>query len=485
MGTLKGVFEQGKHYMVSLDDFLYAPTGDTDEIIDTIDQPTNNCYVFKYDGPAYEPPPLLNVVDQTDYTLDTEGLWDPSVVELSISAASKILNDLFLALNTGAASTRIRVKVLTAELLGENPFASSAELGEVHLLYDYFSLYTTLNDTAFETSATMMIVKLTMNLLGVVGQGDYAPLVVTEVDGAPVYIGPEGVSAYKNLLTAANYKPEIVDAIIAIPIENTYNQYGEGYGLANDGKFWKDSTSAPSGILHPGILNELMCPYNVGDNVYLTKMTTGHLTDIGHTVNSDSQNIAQTTTALAFTGGEFFQVNNSPVTAFDQFGVTVDFGGDISLIQGELFPVKLVNTPDTDYNGCSPDYEQDLTGHCCIIRRGECMFSSKIFNAQNKGAKFVIIVNNVDGDAILNMAAGDNAADITIPSIFVSQNAGTPLIDFLIANPTNTCSVEYKSNLIAQPRQYNLPRHMPHRHLNLKSKRNNLKLKTGKLLVSK
>jgi len=49
--TFRGSFVNGNHYMISLDDFIYAPLGDTDEIIDTIDQPTNNCYVFTYEEP--------------------------------------------------------------------------------------------------------------------------------------------------------------------------------------------------------------------------------------------------------------------------------------------------------------------------------------------------------------------------------------------------------------------------------------------------
>ena len=47
----RGSFVYGNHYMISLDDFIYAQLGDTDEIIDTIDQPTNNCYVFTYEEP--------------------------------------------------------------------------------------------------------------------------------------------------------------------------------------------------------------------------------------------------------------------------------------------------------------------------------------------------------------------------------------------------------------------------------------------------
>ena len=47
----RGSFVNGNHYMISLDDFIYAQLGDTEEIIDTIDQPTNNCYVFTYEEP--------------------------------------------------------------------------------------------------------------------------------------------------------------------------------------------------------------------------------------------------------------------------------------------------------------------------------------------------------------------------------------------------------------------------------------------------
>ena len=56
---IKGSFEQGKHYLITADDILWSETGDTDEIIDGLDVPSNNHFVFTYNTeqePVPEPP---------------------------------------------------------------------------------------------------------------------------------------------------------------------------------------------------------------------------------------------------------------------------------------------------------------------------------------------------------------------------------------------------------------------------------------------
>jgi extracellular elastinolytic metalloproteinase len=70
--------------------------------------------------------------------------------------------------------------------------------------------------------------------------------------------------------------------------------------------------------------------------------------------------------------------------------------------------------------GCSIT-PQDLTGKIAIIERGSCQFGTKAFNAQQKGAKAVLICNYDPGP--ISMAAGNDGLKVTIPVL--SAGSGT------------------------------------------------------------
>ena len=117
-----------------------------------------------------------------------------------------------------------------------------------------------------------------------------------------------------------------------------------------------------------------------------------------------------------------------------------DFGPDLTTepVTGE---VVIVN--DGTFNGskaCNPITGQpELAGKIALIDRGLCDFSYKVYNAQQAGAIGAIICNFED--AIIAMASGDNAADVTIPSVFISNqdcnrirlSAGAGLVVSLVA----------------------------------------------------
>ena len=69
-----------------------------------------------------------------------------------------------------------------------------------------------------------------------------------------------------------------------------------------------------------------------------------------------------------------------------------------------------------------------ISGKIAVIDRGDCSFVSKVKNAQNAGAKAVIVLNNVSTDPI-TMGYGEEdeamAQSITIPALMVSQSTGT------------------------------------------------------------
>ncbi len=102
--------------------------------------------------------------------------------------------------------------------------------------------------------------------------------------------------------------------------------------------------------------------------------------------------------------------------------------------------------------GCQPITEQDLTGKIALIDRGLCDFSLKVYDAQNAGAIGAIICNFED--AIIQMGAAANAADVTIPSVFITHTecnririaAGQGLVASLVA-PVQTGAVKRDGSL--------------------------------------
>lgn len=66
-----------------------------------------------------------------------------------------------------------------------------------------------------------------------------------------------------------------------------------------------------------------------------------------------------------------------------------------------------------------------VSGRIAVIDRGTCEFGVKALNAQNAGATGVIIVNNAAGT--IDMGAGAQGANVTIPVVMVSQANGNTL----------------------------------------------------------
>lgn len=75
----------------------------------------------------------------------------------------------------------------------------------------------------------------------------------------------------------------------------------------------------------------------------------------------------------------------------------------------------------------------NVNGKIALIDRGSCTFTSKVLNAQNAGAKGVIVVNNVS-TGLPSMGGFDPA--VTIPSVGVSFDDGTAFKDAAAANIT-------------------------------------------------
>ncbi len=78
---------------------------------------------------------------------------------------------------------------------------------------------------------------------------------------------------------------------------------------------------------------------------------------------------------------------------------------------------------DTFHIACDPSSNSGaLTGKIVLLNRGTCAFVSKILNAQNAGAKAVIVVDNVPGEYPFTMGGFDSS--IVIPAVMISYEDG-------------------------------------------------------------
>ncbi|HEU5099764.1 MAG TPA: S8 family serine peptidase, partial [Roseiflexaceae bacterium] len=95
-------------------------------------------------------------------------------------------------------------------------------------------------------------------------------------------------------------------------------------------------------------------------------------------------------------------------------------------------PVVALGVPPL---ACDPLPEGSLSGQVALIERGICPFSLKTYNAQQAGASAAIIYNSeAGGEAIIQMAAGERAAEVTIPAISLPRSVGLAMIDWYATN---------------------------------------------------
>jgi subtilisin family serine protease len=86
---------------------------------------------------------------------------------------------------------------------------------------------------------------------------------------------------------------------------------------------------------------------------------------------------------------------------------------------------------------CEPLPPGSLSGQIALIERGVCMFSIKVFHAQEAGASAAIIYNNEDGgDTVIVMAPGERSNEINIPSVFVGYSTGAGMTDWYATHGT-------------------------------------------------
>jgi len=81
-----------------------------------------------------------------------------------------------------------------------------------------------------------------------------------------------------------------------------------------------------------------------------------------------------------------------------------------------------------DSLSCSNTVGPEVNGKIAVLYRGDCQFGVKAFNAQNAGARAVIIINNV-GTASINPGGGTDGVNVTIPVIMIDSALGASFRD--------------------------------------------------------
>lgn len=127
-----------------------------------------------------------------------------------------------------------------------------------------------------------------------------------------------------------------------------------------------------------------------------------------------------------------FVIINSPADCAGAitFGPTASWGAFLtdSVWTGDLVIVDDGTALPTE--GCSPLINgADVAGNFALIDRGSCNFSLKALNAQNAGAVAVVIANHTPGGGVIDMGAGDFAADVTIPCVMITYEDGAMIKD--------------------------------------------------------
>ncbi len=112
---------------------------------------------------------------------------------------------------------------------------------------------------------------------------------------------------------------------------------------------------------------------------------------------------------------------------------SANFGGLVhEEIEGE---VVWARSALGDSIGCGPAVN-DLQGKFALIRRGDCLYASKCANAEQAGAKAVIVVNHYgsvdDNEQTVKTMTADSA-NIQIPCIFICRKLG----ELFTANMSN------------------------------------------------
>jgi len=129
------------------------------------------------------------------------------------------------------------------------------------------------------------------------------------------------------------------------------------------------------------------------------------------------------TAQAQFTHPMLFEVNSpSSIARSYTYGPQSGAGWGITALPSASVSGPLVWAYDITPDSLVCDtITNTYAGQIVLIRRGTCNFSLKMYYAQQAGAIGCVICNNNGGSDVINMAAGTNGAQVTIPAVSLSS----------------------------------------------------------------
>ena len=188
---------------------------------------------------------------------------------------------------------------------------------------------------------------------------------------------------------------------------------------------WGGGPGSSGGIYDP-LDQALINAVNAGVFVSMSNGNAGPGTGTGDHPSDDYINVAASTTGGTLASGRV-SVPNEPTLQNIAFA-TASFGAALAIGQVQNYtyvPAVAVDPANTD--GCDPFTANAFAGKAALIARGGCEFGVKVLNAEEAGATFVVVYNNVD-NGLINMGPGAVGNFVTIPSIFIGNANGTALV---------------------------------------------------------
>ena len=129
----------------------------------------------------------------------------------------------------------------------------------------------------------------------------------------------------------------------------------------------------------------------------------------------------------------FQGLNPAPAQGFYNF-TTATWGDDLNIPANAVtgFGVIVDDGTAADSLGCGALVNgAAVSGKIAFVYRGDCEFGTKAYNAQQAGAIAVVVINNASGT--INMGAGAQGGNVTIPVVMISMETGQQLRPYLDA----------------------------------------------------
>lgn len=117
-------------------------------------------------------------------------------------------------------------------------------------------------------------------------------------------------------------------------------------------------------------------------------------------------------------------VINSPVSISDEIlQIGLPSFGPLLTSQGITADAVYVNDGLGNVNdGCTVPFQNSVAGKIALIKRGNCRFIVKTFNAESQGALGVVIINTADS---VSGMGGSSPPTVTIPTIMIASSTGS------------------------------------------------------------